>query len=88
MVHRKESHTQSGMFKCRDFMKGICTFNVKECWYSHDDKNGEIHQQNIPFFQKAQDNPHPPDLMERLISMMEKLTKKVDVLEKTVQNNQ
>ena len=59
----------------------MSTFNAQEFWYGHDDKPGVIHQQNIPVFQKSQDNNHPPDLMERIMLMMEKLTEKVDILE-------
>ena len=47
-------------------------------------------QDNLPHpgFQKVSENHHPPDMMERLISMMEKLSEKVNNLERSAQNGQ
>ena len=49
------------------------------------DKENDV---QTPVFQKAQDDPHPPDMMERMMSMMEKLMKKVENLECIVQIDQ
>ena len=90
MIHRKDRHTESNMFKCRDFQKGFCRFKENECWYNHDEKSVNYTEKDVqtPVFQEAQDNPHPPDMMERMMSMMEKLMKKVENLECIVQIDQ
>ena len=90
MVHRKDTHSQANMFKCRDFKVGACRFDSKECWYSHDALPQDEAQSNLPNqdFQKAPENQHPPDMMERLITMMKKLSEKVNKLERSVHSDQ
>ena len=36
MSHRKTSHTQAKLFKCRNYVLGQCKFEENQCWYSHD----------------------------------------------------
>jgi hypothetical protein len=90
MMHRKDMHTESNMFKCRAFQKGLCRNKENECWYNHDEKSVNDTEKDVqtPVFQKAQDNPHPPDMMERMMSIMEKLMKKVEILESIAQIDQ
>ena len=90
MVHRKEAHSQSNMFKCRDFKNGACRFSSSECWYKHeenqtDDNQGAFQKSD---FQKGQENPQPPEVIERILSMMEKLMEKVNTLEKCMKKDQ
>ena len=96
LTHRKETHVQSSMFKCREFKQGTCKFSANECWYKHDNKIAEDKQDDArqkhfhqnSDFQNVQDNPHPPEMMERIISMMERLANKVESLEQIVKNDQ
>ena len=89
MTHRKETHSESNTLKCREFQKGTCRYKDNECWFNHDEEpfkqQKNVHAQD---FQKAQDNPHPPEMMERMISMMEILMEKVGKLENIVKIDQ
>ena len=87
MVHRKQVHDQASKFKCRDYKFGTCRFEATDCWYSHDDEP-QTETQNKPNesgFQFVPQNSHPPDMMERIMTMMEKLSEKVNMLEKSAQ---
>ena len=90
LVHRKESHTDTKMFRCRDDRKGACRFSSDDCWFKHDDilVDREGKDTSKPVFQNAKVNLHPPDLIEKIVSMMEILTKKVSILEKEAQPSQ
>jgi hypothetical protein len=85
LTHRKKSHNKTKQFKCRDFKKGACHFSFEECWYNHEDIPTEEKIEDIQNsgFQKPEVNLHPPDLVERIVSMLEMLTQKVNNLEKT-----
>jgi hypothetical protein len=89
MTHRKETHSEANSLKCRDFQKGTCRYKDNECWYNHNEEQVEqqknVHTQD---FQKVQNNPHPPDMMERMRNMMEMLTEKVKNLKKIVKIDQ
>ena len=63
----------------------IFQFSSEECWYDHEDIPTEEKIEDIQNsgFQKAKVNLHPPDLVERIVSMLEMLTQKVNNLEKT-----
>ena len=90
LVHRRESHNPTKMFKCRDFEKDACRFRSEECWYNHEDNismDEKVEEHKTPVFQKAEVNPHPPDMMEKIVNMLEMLSKKVKSLEET-KNNQ
>ena len=78
------------MNKCTKFQGNKCKFTSESCWYNHDEKSVNYTEKDVqtPVFQEAQDNPHPPDMMERMMSMMEKLMKKVENLECIVQIDQ
>lgn len=78
MSHRKQIHPLYIRSKCRDFIKGDCKFS-SDCWYVHDEKyeNGNMD------FQQVQNNPHPPDLIQSIVSMMEKISAKVLELEES-----
>ena len=86
IVHRKETHAPVKVNKCRDFQQRSCRFAAEECWYKHDEEGNERAKKS--FFQNAQDSNHPPDLMERVLGMMEKLMEKVNILEGNRENVQ
>ena len=93
MVHRKTVHLQANMFQCRDFKQGVCRFNANQCWYKHDDKpadgkDEEEKDSQSSVFQKAPDSPDPPEFIERMMGMMEKLMEKVALLEKSMESSQ
>ena len=84
MEHKKNAHIQA-VPKCKNFMKGNCSFNNDKCWYSHSAYTPENTQENTQedlVFQKGQEKHQPPDMILRLFSMMEKMIVKVDSLEK------
>ena len=85
MKHRKVNHPLM-ISKCRDFKNGECRFTDDECWYVHEEISSNMSQGNSVFW-KVPEN-HSPDLMTRIIDMMEKLTKKVETLEKLSNQNQ
>ena len=89
MVHRKMNHTQS-VPKCRDFQQGNCHLSHEECWYKHDDISFTYEANNgtdSSGFQNAPDNNHPPDMIRRMMDLMEILRGKVDNLEKSAPNH-
>ena len=94
MAHKRENHAQRSEFKCRDFVKGTCRFNADICWYSHGEESMNVKQKQTDspspnsVFQKGQVTHQPPDLIQRIISMMEKVMEKVEHLEKSVKLDQ
>ena len=91
MNHRKKSHSQqANMFGCKKFKEGKCFYSENECWYKHEEILIEDICQNDKkqVFRKAQDSPHPPDVIGKMMQMMEKLVEKVNLLENHIQMNQ
>ena len=89
MIHKKTDHMQA-VPKCKKFMKGECIKHDK-CWYNHDEINVVVEEENIQEnlgFHKEQENSQPPDMMRRILDMMEKIIVKVDRLEKVSTPNQ
>ena len=86
MNHRKMNHPEV-VVKCRDFERDCSRFPEAECWYNHSPSEEPGFEYQKSDFQKAQHNLHPPDLMQRIISMMELVMMKVEKLENT-QNSQ
>ena len=90
MKHRKFKHNQI-IAKCRDFIQGSCRFNQEECWYSHSEysvNKSASENAESEVFRKAKTINHPPDMLERLMDMMEQLVKKVTILEKDSRTDQ
>ena len=81
MDHRKQEH-RSIVTKCRDYPKGECTFSNEECWYIHNDEPEVNGNAKCPVFCNAQEHNHPPDMMKRIVDMMEKVMEKVQILER------
>ena len=83
MYHRKTKHSQI-VSKCRDFSQRTCNYSDSECWYKHDEaifvnvSENEAHNSD---FQKATEDNHPPDMMQRMMNLMEILMEKVKNLE-------
>ena len=84
MLHRKTDHYQI-VSKCRDHLQGKCTNSDFECWYKHDDLSfayeTQNEEQNLDFQEGPED--HPPDMMKRMMDLMEMLMMKVNNLEKS-----
>ena len=86
MTHKKQNHPQS-VSKCRDFLEGKCDFTANECWYNHEKRKPVSEPENRAdesVFQKAPEKNHPPDMMKKLMDMMEVIMEKVNRLEKSV----
>ena len=81
MKHRKFEHNQI-IAKCRDYNQGSCRFTKEECWYSHSENKSASENDESEVFRKETLSNHPPDMLERLMDMMEELVKKVNILEK------
>ena len=63
----------------------MCKFTSMECFYKHEkapNENVNDKQQDL-VFQVAQSNNHPPDMMHKILSIVEKLMDKVSILEGT-----
>ena len=83
MMHRKTNHSQI-VSKCRDYQLGRCNFSEYECWYKHDEISFTYeteNEANSSVFQKAPEDNHPPDMMKKVIDMMEMIMMKVKNLE-------
>ena len=81
MIHKDK------LFQCREYRKGSCNFTSETCWYSHDvilkDKvSSEVNK--VPVFWESKEKLQPPDLMERIMTMLETVTTKVKELEVSV----
>ena len=82
MRHRKTDHANM-IKKCKYFLSGHCDFDDDFCWWKHErevSKNDVKEDENELVFQDAQSSNHPP-IMERILSIMERLMEKVNKLE-------
>ena len=79
MIHKKLKHGQA-VPKCREYQKGKCLNIENECWYKHDEMIFvyETSNESESVFQMAPENNHPPEMIKRIIDMMEKLIMKVE----------
>ena len=70
MSHRKNNHTNI-VPQCTQFLRGVCKFQSKFCWYSHENEevmeeisNDEEKEEEVDespsVFQEDVDNPDPP----------------------------
>ena len=87
MKHRKTNHPQT-VHRCRDLLQGECYHGEDECWYKHDDISFIYDAKNkaeSPVFQKASEENQPPEMMKRMMDLMEIVMSKVDTLEKSQQ---
>ena len=83
----KKTHHIQAVPKCRKFLKGDCTLKNEKCWYAHDYINVVYEQEKENLgFHKEPTHSQPPDLMQRIMSMMETIASKVDNLEKSSLN--
>ena len=88
MMHKKTHHEQA-VPKCRENQLGKCVYSGIECWYKHEEMSFvyDFDKASKPSgFQMAPENNLPPEMMLRIMTMMEKLILKVDKLEKASQN--
>ena len=75
--------------KCRENQLGKCVYSGIECWYRHEEMSFVYDfdkGSKTSVFQMAPENNLPPEMMLRIMTMMEKLILKVDKLEKASQN--
>ena len=84
MVHKKTHHEKT-VPKCREYQTGNCVHSKNECWYRHEEISFvyETESPSDSVFQEAPEDHQPPDMMIRLMDMMEELFKKVQKLEKS-----
>ena len=66
MEHRKLEHPEK-ISACKKEMDGSCRFGVEKCWYAHHIPNQNLNQD--------------PELLNRLFTMMEKFTERIDNIE-------
>ena len=86
MLHKKTDHIEA-VPHCTKFNKGNCRLTSAQCWYTHKENEHAYKQEHIEtnsVFQKDQEKGHPPDLIQRLFSMIEKVIIKVDNMEKGI----
>lgn len=89
MFHKKEKHVKN-VEKCRAFKQGTCKENSVTCWFIHEEKvdindDMEIEElpQNSSVFQDVRDKA-PPDQLNLIIEMMQKLEARMKCLEKNM----
>ena len=71
MEHRKLEHFQK-ISSCKKEMDGFCRFGDEKCWYAH----------KYSFQSKKTENLNEdPELINRLFTMMEKFTKRIENIE-------
>ena len=89
MKHRKSEH-KSKVSRCRDFLQERCNLSENACWYSHDEKENEVKdhksdEQEPDFqnsgFHRVQEKT-PPDQMGKIMTLINKLSLQVELLEK------
>ena len=89
MKHRKSEH-KGKVSRCRDFLQGKCSLADNACWFSHDEKENEAEDNEFdeqepdfqnPVFHKVQEKT-PPDQMSQIMSLINKLSLQVELLEK------
>ena len=69
-------------------MQGERYHGEDECWYKHDNISFIYDTKNkadSPVFQKAPEENQPPEMMKRMMNLMEIIMMKVDILEKAQQ---
>ena len=71
MKHRKIEHPNN-ISPCRDFNSGYCRLDAKTCWYTHDDKECNPHNEN---------SESVNSMMNRLFTMMEQFGERMKNLE-------
>ena len=64
MIHRKREH-KSLVKICSQFQNDNCRFNSESCWFQHEEKNTEFHEQKENVgpeqdFQEVSENLEPP----------------------------
>ena len=79
MKHRKEQHMEH-ISKCRDFKSGKCSWNSSSCWFIHEDENMEIDNEEQVFREDL--NKQPPDQMNLMMKMINKLMTQMEMLQK------
>ena len=86
-IHKKRKHPQS-IQKCTNYLQGKCMRNPQTCWFRHDiddSKSFEMETEEISEndlgFQYARVKT-PPDQIQSIIEMLNKLSFKIERLEK------
>ena len=70
MMHRNEHHS-SFVKICRYYESGKCRFE-EHCWYKHTKESDDM---------ETTTNIEPPNILKRLLDMMEKIADGMKVLE-------
>ena len=72
---------------CDKFLTNDCGRSEEECWYNHETKEKNLRpkskpvSQNNQVFQKAPQNPLPPDQFQNMMEVMKSLCSKVEKME-------
>ena len=96
MKHKKIDH-RSTVLKCRDFVQKKCSLSESSCWFLHDVKQSidENHEESEneesgnkeQVFHMASEKT-PPDQMTKILSLINKLSLQVEILEIRTKINQ
>ena len=81
-LHNRDGHAQQNVFACNNVKKGAYKYPSEDRLYDHEKEGNEnnIEKENKSVFPDAQSSNHPP-IMERILSIMERLMEKVNKLE-------
>ena len=77
MKHRKEHHAET-VSNCRDRQRGYCKRKENKCYYSHKYMIDEV-SQRAPVSRKVLETTQPPESVNKLIVMLQRLTEKSKV---------
>ena len=90
LMHHKQINHEGNIRQCRYFLQGTCDKDSSTCWFSHKQESTDIEQMEIDnnqvFHEAAQ--KIPPDQMNKMLGMLNKLSFQVDQLEKMSQMTQ
>ena len=88
MKHKKLKHSDT-LLPCEGFLKGECSRTDEMCWFKHSSPNpssGLKSPSKKQDFQEVPQNTFPPDLVSKMLQMMDKLFMKVEQMEQRFQN--
>ena len=84
--HRKDEHSMN-VQTCDKFLTNDCGRSEEEYWYNHKTQEKNLRpkskpvSQNNQVFQKAPQNPLPPDQFQNMMEVMKNLCSKVEKME-------
>ena len=76
MEHRKTVHPKT-ISECRNFKQGRCSRSAAQCWFSHDEENGQFEKQMD--FRNVAEVTIPPE--QPMMKMLSTILKKMELLD-------